>query len=322
MSFTRTQELVFVVGGVPSATQYLYLDNEDGRPTAIVDVQVWASSADDTSTEEAATTGSASVETSPNTTITATAGPSNTANDPTAIALASASGVTIGRQYLLTEDGTGVSEFVEIASISGLNAKTKHPIKNDYSSGSTFVSTRSSIAVDSTWLADLNNLSPTFNPNPSYRVRWTVTVNGNTAVYMRGFDVVRYHVNHGVTPLAVDAAHRGFLDMLPPDHQVDQGRGLIEAAFESLKYELYGDGKADQAVRNPELLARLVIMRVPYELALDNASRGATNAEALDLAEKRWRQAYDQAFRAPIAAMDESGGGGATQNRPTPLWRR
>lgn len=321
MTWRATQELILVVSGVPSAQQYLHLDCEDRRPSAVADVQAWAASADDTSNEEACTTGVAAVETNPSTTIaTAAVGPAQ--SDPTAMVVSSGTGVVVGRQYLITEDNTGANEFFEVVSVNGTTIKAKHPLKNDYSVGSTVQTTRWSIAVDTTWIADVSNLSPTFSPNPTYRLRWSATVNGNSTVYQTGFDVVRYPVNHGVTGLHVEAAHRGWLDRLPPDHQIDQGRALIEAAYQSVKFELYGDGKADQAVRNPELLARLVVMRCPLEALYDNLNRGANVTAAVDVAEKRWRQIYDQTFRAPIAAIDETGGGGASTNEPLPLWVR
>lgn len=312
-----TQELILVVSGVPSATQYLEFVCEDGRPSAITDVQVWESAADDTSSEESCTTGSAAVDTNPNTTLSSSASAGTTT-----LVVTSATGIVIGRQYLLTEDSNGVTEWIEVVALNGTTVTTKQPIRNDFTAGAAFQTTRCTIAVSSTWIADLANLSATFSPNPTFRARWTVTVNGNQTVYHRGFDVVRYPINHGVTPLDIDQAHRGWLDRLPPDHQIDQGRTLIEAAYQSVKFELYGDNKADQAVRNPELLARLVIQRCPLELLYDNLARGADVAAAVETAEKRWRQIYDQTFRAPIAAVDESGGGGASTNQPLGLWVR
>lgn len=321
MSWVATQEAILVEGGFPSATQYAILDCEDGRPSSVNDVQAWAMEADDTSQEESATTGSASVETNPNTTLSAAAGPAQ--SDPTALTVTSGTGFTIGRRYLLTEDGTGVNEFFECASVNGTAVKAKRPLRNDYSSGSTVQSTRVSIALLSTWLTDEGNLSPTWSPNPSYRFRWTLTVNGNQTVYFRGLDLVRYVVNHGVTPEDVDADDPGWIDRLPPDYQVDQGRGLIEAAYQTVKHELYGDGKADQAVRNPELIARLVIkaaIRAGIETNILRGAQGLT--DALTLADQKFRQTYDQAFRAPVAIMDPTGQGGATVTTVRALMER
>lgn len=312
-----TQELILVVSGVPSTTQYLIFDCEDGRPSAVGTVQVWASSADDTSGVESATTGSASVETNPNTTLASSA-----SAGATSLSVNSATGVTIGRRYYLTEDSTGQSEFIEVLGLNGTTVTTRHPIQNDYTAGATFQSTRVTIAVDSTWIADESNLSATLNPNPTYRVRWPVTVNGNQTAYATGFDVVRYPVNHGVQPLDVNDDEPGWIDNLPPDYQLDQGRALIEAAYQDVKFELYGDNKADQAVRNPELLSRLVIKKAQEKAHRLNVKRGRSSMEALEVSEKEFRQIYDQTFRSPVATVDATGGGGASTVRPTPLWVR
>lgn len=316
----RTQELILVEGGVPSAAQSLILDCEDGRPSAVASVQVWPVTADDTTTAESATTGSAAVETNPNTTITAVAGP--TASDPTALTLNSGTGVIPGRRYLLTDDNTQVSEWVEVEEANGTAIKLRHPLVNAYSIGATFQSTRWTIAVSSTWIADLSNLSRNDSPAMSYRVKWHVTVNGNAAVYLRGFDVVRYPASHGVIPLDVDDRHPGFLDRLMPNHQKDQGRSLIEAAYLDVVKELRGDGKADQAFRDPELVADLVIARTHLNMMLADGVRGAANDAALQDARDNWRQAYDQSVRAPIAQVDVTGGGASTATQPKWLTRR
>lgn len=313
---TATQEIV--LGG---GTQYLILDCEDGRPTSVTSVTVYAADMDDTGTAESATTGSPAVETNPNTTISAAAGPGN-GSDPRALTLTSGTGVAIGRVYRITDDGTGVYEDFQVASVSGTSVVARHPLKNDYSSGSTVVSCRSTIAVDSTWLADTNNLCPAYSPNPGYRVVWLVVIGGETRRYIRYFDHVRYPSRHGVTPIDVDRAHPGWLDSLPPDYQADQGRGLIDRAFASLKFDLYGDGKADQAMRNAELVARLVIERCPLQRLEDDVMRGGGNADGLALAEKQYRKIYDQTLRSPVAAVDPAGDGASQPVRPMPLTRR
>lgn len=313
MLTTSTQEIVFGL-----ANQALILDCEDGRPSAVVSVEVFSAHADDTTTAEAATTGSAAVEATPNTTLSAAAGPGNAA-DPTALMLTSGTSVAIGRRYLLTEDGTGMSEQVEVAAVAGTSVTLRHPLRNDYSTGSTFVSTRCSIGMDSGWVADQSNLSPLYTPNPGYRVRWVVTLGGEPRVYERGLDLVRYPSRHGVTALDVDRIHPGWLDRLPPDYQADQGRALIGRAFDGVKFELYGDGLADQALRNPELVARLVIERAWFESLQEAAVLGGGSEAGLREAERRWRQIYDQTLRAPVAPVDRSGGGASVPVIPRPL---
>jgi len=316
----RTQELLLVVGGVPAADQHLEIEPEDGRPSAIAQVRVWTLGASDTSDPEDATTGVAAIDTNPNTTLAAAAGRSQP--DPTALTLTLATGVVVGRRYLLADDNTQAREWVEVAEANGTAVRLRHPLINDYSIGATFVTARCTIQASPSWLAQLATLSPNVHPAPSYRVKWEMTVGGQPRVYVRGLDVVMYPASHGVTPLDVDDRHPGFLDRLPPNHTKDQGRTLIEAAYADVVREMRGDRKADQSLRDPELVADLVIARVHLNLLASAQSRGADVTEATDAARDNWRQTYDQAIRSDVAAVDVSGGGAATSIAPTPLFRR
>lgn len=311
---TTTQDIQFGITG-----QALIFDCEDGRPASITDVQVWSASADDTSTEEAATTGSAAVETNPNTTLSSAAG---SGVNPATLSVTSATGISVGRSYRLA--AAGLYEDVTVAGVSGTTITIKSPLINDYASGATLKSCRATISVDSTWVADVNNVSPTWSPNPSYRVRWTVVDSaGATQVYDRYFDLVRYPARHGVTPPMVEARFPGWLDGLPVDCRADQGRSIIDRAFKALRFDLYADSKADQAIRNAEMVAELTIVRA-HLLAIEDAigMGGAVDAQRYEMARRVYEQRYQQFIRAPIAPVDPSGGGAAVTNRPTPLWRR
>lgn len=311
---TTTQDIQFGITG-----QSLILDCEDGRPASITDVQVWSASADDTSTEEAATTGSAAVETNPNTTLSSAAG---SGVNPATLSVTSATGISVGRSYRLA--AAGLYEDVTVLGVSGTTITLKQPLINDYASGATLKSCRATISVDSTWVADVSNVSPTWSPNPSYRVRWTVVDSaGATQVYDRYFDLVRYPARHGVTPPMVEARWPGWLDGLPIDCRADQGRSIIDRAFKALRFDLYGDNKADQAIRNAEMVAELTIVRA-HLLAIEDAigMGGNVDAQRYEMARKVYEQRYAQFIRAPVAPVDPSGGGASTANRPTPLWRR
>jgi len=311
---TTTQDIQFGVTG-----QSLILDCEDGRPASITDVQVWSASADDTSTEEAATTGSASVETNPNTTLTQAAG---SGVNPATISVTSATGISVGRSYRLA--AAGLYEDVTVLGVSGTTITLKQPLINDYASGATLKSCRATIGIDPTWVSLLNKVSPTWSPNPAYRVRWTVVDSaGATQVYDRYFDLVRYPARHGVTPMMMEARCPGWLDGLPIDNRADQGRSLIDEAFKVLRRALWGDGKADQAVRNAEMVAELVMTRAEWMAMERRARYGADVSQtAYQSVKDEYTQVYQQLVRAPVLPMDPSGGGAAVANTPTPLWRR
>lgn len=297
----------------------LILDCPDGRPTSVTSVTVYAASSDDTSASEFTAIGT--VESTPNTTTTAAAGVEE--SNPRRIPLTSMTGVTVGRRYFVV-GSDGLSEQVEVASaVTGsLYCITRHPLVNQYVSGSTFHSRRVTAPVNATWVADASNISGA-SPSPAYRVRWVVVVGGVTRVYERGLDLGRYEVAHNVTPLDVDDAHHGFLDSLPPDHRADQGRRIIDRAWDAVRFELYGDDKAQRALRNPELAARLTIERVPLELLFDAIDSGEPVAESrIDGARNRFRQVYDQTIRSGTVAMDASGGGGSSPVPSLKLWSR
>lgn len=311
---TAAQDIQFGVSG-----QVLILDCEDGRPASVTSVRVYANDADDTSTAEDATTGSASIESAPDTTLAAAAG---TEVNPVSLSLTSASGVAVGRSYLLTAT-SGLAETVHVVALSGTTATIRSPLINDYPIGSTFRSTRATIALSSTWVADQRKMSPTFAPSPQWRARWEVVdAAGATQVYERHFDLVRYPARHGVTPAQMESRFPGWLDSLPIDARAEQGRALLDRAMTALKFDLYADGKADQAVRNPEVIAELVMTRANFLAIEDAILRGASvDVGRLEVAERAYRQRYEQIVRAPVLPVDVTGGGGSLITEAAPLWR-
>jgi hypothetical protein len=309
-----TQDITF-----GQASQTLVLDCLDGRPSSVTDVQVWDYSTDDAGTEESATTGSASVETNPNTTVNAASGADEA--DPTIVYLTATTGCAVDRRYLLTS-ARGHFEWVEVDDVVSADyIVTRHPLLNNYAVSDTLESTRCSITLDTTWVSDTGNLSTTYNPNPRYRVRWTVVVDSATRVYETAFDLVRYQAQHGVTPQDMVRRHPTWLDSLGPDQRLTQGRDLIERGFEGLKFDLYADNKADQAIRNPEAVDQLVISKTWLMVIEDRVMNGTATGVELEAADRIYRARYDQFLRAPVVQID-TGGGAATTNKPLALLRR
>ncbi len=308
----KTQEIIYGLTG-----QSLVFDCPDGRPSGVVSVAVYASDADDTATAESATTGAAAVETNPNTTLAASA-----AIGDTSVTVSAATGIAVDRRYALA-GAAGHWEWVEVVRVSGTTITLRHPLINAYPiTTSTFVSTRCSIGVDDTWAADQTNLSPMGTPNPGYRVRWAVTLAGASQVYERNFDLLRYPARHNVTPLDVERRFPGWLDGLPIDFRDDQGRAVIDRAWEAIKADLYQDNKADQALRNAELVAELVTVRAMVLRNEDAFLAGGIDPVRLEAARGLYAQRYNAVIRSAVAPLDVSGGGASTPNRPTPLWVR
>jgi hypothetical protein len=251
----QEQDIIFGL-----ASQTLWLDAPEGRPSSITSVAVYEASTGDTGTAESATTGAASVETNPNTTMDAAGGATET--DPTLVPLTATTGATVGRRYLLTAVN-GFKEWVEVEAVSsGVSVKVRHPLQGEYASADTFASTRMSITVDSTWVADTSNLSSGGASSPRYRVRWVYVVSGVTYVRDAYFDLVRYVGDHNVDPLDVDRLAPGWLDRLPVDYRDDQGRALIDDAYAAVKLDLAANDVNDAMVSDQAIVDELVRRKV------------------------------------------------------------
>lgn len=309
-----TQEITFGITG-----QSLIFDCPDGRPTSIVGVTVYAVTQGDDGDDEAATTGAASVETNPNTTLAASAGVGDQS-----ITLTAATGVAVGRRLLITA-AAGHREEIEVGRVTGTVITLRHPLINAYPiTTSTVVSTRCTIGMDPTWIADVGNICEAYAPNPGYRTRWVVALAGSSQVYDRYFDLVRYPARHNVSPLDVELRHPGWLDGLAVDFREDQGRALIERAWSGpggVKADLYQDAKADQAIRNSELVAELVITKALVLRNEDAFFAGALDVARLEAVRGLYAQRYNAVIRAPVAPMSSASGASSTI-RPTPIWRR
>ena len=87
------------------------------------------------------------------------------------------------------------------------------------------------------------------------------------------------------------------LDGLPIDFREDQGRALIDRAWQALKEDLRQDGKADQAMRNSEMVAELVITRAMLLRNEDAFLAGSIDAPRLAAARELYTRRYDAAIR-------------------------
>jgi len=219
------------------ASQTLYHDCMEGRPSSVTSVSVFAWDVGDDGTAESATTGSASVD-SVNTTFDAASGKSQA--DPTLLNLAATTSLVLGREYLATNDKSQ-HEWVDIQRItSAASALARTPMYYDYSAdgNSTLVGTRISITVDSTWVADSTQISDAVLHHPGYRVRWVYVVSGVTYVATTYFDLTRVPAAHTVRATSIERLLPGFINALPRGHRDDQGRALIDEAYRQFRIDL------------------------------------------------------------------------------------
>lgn len=298
--------------------QSLVFDAPEGRASSVTSVTVFEATTDDDGTSEAATTGSAAVETNPNTTFDAASGDGQA--DPRKCNLTATTGITAGRRYLATNT-TGEKELVEVAEIASADyVIARNPLRNAYVSTNTFVSTRISISIDSTWVAAETNISQWLTPNPRYRVRWVYVVGGVTYVHATFFDLVRYRGDHTVVGLDVDRRFPGWLDSLPTQHREDQGAAIIAEAYRLVKLDLYHHGKADQMARNMEVIDHLVVLRAfANSVQAQVASGGSMDVAAWALGQ--YQGELQHLIAQPKIEFDVSSGGASTTVTPLPVWR-
>ncbi len=309
---TETQDILFGVTG-----QSLVFDAPEGRATGTPVVSVFENAAGDDTTAETATTGSAAVETNPNTTLDASA-----AALQQTIPLTATTGITRGRRYLVT-NATGESEWVEVKQIASADSVVvRVPLQNAYASADTFVSTRITIGVDSTWVADRNNISGEIDPNPRYRVRWQYVVSSVTYVRYTYFDIVRAAGQYDVSGLDVDTAFPGWLENLPTYYREDQGASLIKEAFRQVKIDFYAQEKADQMARNAEVVNDLVLHRAVVQAEMAKVIAGGGSAEAVKAASDLYQSRLTGliAFTKIPFATDSGGAGVKVPGQP--MWRR
>lgn len=309
---SETQDILYNVTG-----QTLVFDAPEGRPSSVTSVDVFLASDDDDGTEEAATTGSPAVETNPNTTFDAASGPSSA--DPRKLNLTATTGITVGRSYLCTA-ANGEKEFAEIISfIANDSARARVPLFNDYAAADTFQSTRISVSIDSTWVADENNLSP-YSTAPYYRVRWVYVVGGVTYVHFTGMDLVRYAGGeHGVSIADMEAMIPGFADALPDAHRDDQGRRLFDEAYRQVQIDLHQQSIPDHAIRDRDVLRELV-QRKTAVLWTEAASYFTRAIEPVNVARTAYTSRFDQLIRVTNKTATATGtGGGARRVSALPL---
>jgi len=302
--------------------QVLFFDAPEGRPSAVTSVATFDNANADTSSDAGAVSGSTpSVESSPITTTSGAAGLGQT--DRRAIPLTSAAGVSVGRRYLLASS-TGESEWVEVVAVSGSTVTVKHPLHNAYPSGSTFVSTRMSVSINSTWVADQAKLSEQEDGNPQYRVRWVYTIGFSTYVHDTYFDLVRYPGTSSLQPQDIDRMVPGWMDRLPQDHRQDQGRGLIADAHRAVRLDLLAIGRGDEMVANSEVFDELVRYKVIElgEWGRLLASAPGTDNQKYLTAREGYTTRFDTLVRITAKVPMRDSGGAAAPRPALPLTQR
>lgn len=288
-------------------SQTVSFDAPEGRPSSVTSASVFRWDVSDDDTAEAAI-GTPAVETNPATTIDAASGAGQ--SDARILYVAATAGFEVGRTYLVTA-ADGYSEWFECAEIdSGNSVTAKHPLHNAYTTGDTAQSTRIQATVDATWVADESNmLGDEIGANPMYRVRWVYVVSGVTRVADTYFNLVRYPSAHGVRPQDVEVQAPGWLDMLPTDHRSDQGRNLIDLAYQKVRIDLHKIDLQAGNVAESEVIDEFVVLKTLELAAWSKLHAGAGDPQVAQLSTKRYTDALDSLVRlvSRVPVRDTSG---------------
>jgi hypothetical protein len=310
----RSQSIIFGVTG-----QSLIWDATEGQAGSVTGVTVYQMGAADDAQTESATTGTAAID-SVNTTVSVASGLSQT--NPRLLTLTSTTGIVVGRQYLVTNAG-GQTEIVEVEAVTSTQVTARDPLANDYAAGATFQGCRLTIGLSSTWVADKSKITDDQDAFPGYRVRWVYVVGGVTYVHDSDFDLVRYPKGHTLLPADVEAMYPGYRQRLPGLHQGDEGRRLLEEAYEQFRWDLVDIDLDDDRVRGQDAVNRATLLRFGCVLARMSLLAGRGDTAALDDAEKQYGAFMGKVFRTgpkvPIAS-DATGAGGVIP--AVPIFRR
>lgn len=287
--------------------QTLVWDAPEGRPSAVTSVEVFGLTIGDDGTAEDATTGSGTAETNPSTTFDAAAGTSET--DSTLMPLTATTGIAIGRTYMAT-NAAGETELVEVREIvSGVSASSRHALTNDFAASDTFESTRISIAIDDTWIADSNNITDDLDPNSGYRVRWVYVVDSITRVHDSYFNVVRYRADHDVTPQMMDNDSPGWINSLEIEHREDRGAALVDNGYRKFVLDLHRRSIPAEMLRNRGVVNEMTILRTLLNGSKARA-RKTGDVTAYEIDRLEYFSALDGLIPLTSTADDTSGAGG------------
>lgn len=235
----------------------------------------------------------------------------------TSIHVTSATGIEIRRRYLLTNP-SGQSEWVRAKAISGTTITLFDALAYAHTSDSTLVGTRLTAPVTSGNAATLAE---------GYEIRWSVTVDSESHVYVDQWDVVR---QIWPDPLLAQWEFRrqmGDLALDLSESIADRGedfRDSVEEAVTGVKTDILVRGLHHNRFRSHSEFKRPVAWRV----VLDWAARGenvpniwqAEGAQAwIDHVEKQYHECLTTALNT-ARSYDEDESGVVNEHEREKAW--
>ncbi len=287
-----------------------------GRPTSATWSVFYASYAD---TATAEFSGSAVLDTV-TTSIVSASGPSQ--SDPQRVNIVS-TGVVTSKKYLISEGQR--QEWVTPVEVGSGYIRVRHPLLNDYTTAATFVGTTITAAVDATWVANVAKLSNPTDPNPGYRVVWSIVLSTGTVAAYSFFDLVRAPITHQVDIDDVDGFAPGLMDSLPVQFAREQGRPLIDAAWKAVEALLAGIDLDSDSLRADQDVDMLVVYRALVILAV-GGWRPVTfdnQADYVRTVTDQFSRYWEQHFAVSLtAAIDANADGAGGIREPRTFWSK
>lgn len=287
----------------------------EGRPSSVT-IKVWEDSASDEDTEETAF-GAASVE-SVSTTFDASSGASQ--SDRKKMNLTATTSLVVNNapgRYLIT-NAYGQTERPVIDKIeSGVAAWSRTPLAYDYAAADTFVSCLVTFPVDSTWIADEDNISDPLCPNPRWRAAITYTANSvqyRTAIL---FDVVRYPFVTSVTAMDVERGSQGWLGRVSRNDP--SGQWTIDEAVHQVKLDLWERKVTAYALRNSPVLNELVRLKAIQIVHEHAMAHGGIGEAQVRMSTTAYWDRLQNLVASSVAAQQVTPDGNAGQVKRRPL---
>jgi hypothetical protein len=303
----KTADVIYNVSG-----QTVEYRVPQGRPTSATFRVLNDYAGDD---ETAEFSGTATVE-SVTQTLSSASGPSQT--DPNRINVTS-TGVSVDRKYLISEGSR--KEWISPVEVGTGYVRAREPLQNNYTTAGTFVGTTITAAIDNTWVADEGNISAHEDPNPGYRVFWSIVVGGVTVDAYSYFDLIRAPVMHEVDIGDVNARAPGLHSSMPTEYRVEQGRPLIEAAWRMFKADCAAMSLDTDAIRDDEILDELVIKAALVVLAVGGwrPASFSSASEYLAVVRPEYDRLFEQHLKVSLPhklAIGTTGGADVVSPRP------
>lgn len=206
------------------------------------------------------------------------------------LSLASATGVTAGRRYLLAGTEEEGGEVVTVRSISGTTATLVRPLTRAAASGATFKSTRISVSVSAVGTVGRHHrIALAYDVGAVAQPPWQVP-----------FDVVRYVVRTGLTLEDVRALDPQFAKRLPAGTWLP---GLIERAWAMLLARVAAKVDPGAVIGGIDLTtAHGYLVRA---LALETA--GPENESTRALMAARFEQEFEASLTTTAVDNDQDG---------------